>query len=174
MDRRHLFRLLAWLRKNKPNSKSAQIKFAPKLGITREDGRPYLELQLVNHSSWTVWVEEASIVLTHLDANYQTGLLAGRARYQIFQNVRPNETVSVGLARTIYDAAGRPAGPYSRLVCTNVSYRAVDEWCNAKLQTYFVEMAALKVLSLHSARWCEKWRKQINGRVDYLTPEHKG
>jgi len=64
--------------------------------------------------------------------------------------------------------------PYSRLVCTNVSYRAVDEWCNAKLQTYFVEMAALKVLSLHSARWCEKWRKQINGRVDYLTPEHKG
>jgi hypothetical protein len=164
MDRRHWIRLLAWLQKNKANSNSPQIKFAPKLGITREDGWAYLELQLVNRSSWRVWVEEASVVLAHLDANYQTGVPAGKARYQIFQNVSPNETLSVRFAGVIYDAAGRPQRQYSCLVSTNVRYRSVDEWCDAKLQTYYVEMEALGVLSLHSERWYDKKMERINAR----------
>ena len=125
LDERYWIGLLPWRRKNKPESKSAQIKFAPKLEITREDGWVYLELQLVNRSNWTVWVQEATVVLIDLDAKWQTAVSNKQARYEILQNVEPHDTLSVSLARTIYDAAGRPQAPYSCLVSTNVRYRVL-------------------------------------------------
>jgi hypothetical protein len=163
MDKRHLIRLLAWLQKNKPNSNSGQIKFAPKLRIIRKDGWRYLELHLVNRSSWAVWVQEAAVVLVDLDAKWRAAVSNGRGRYEILQHVRPNGTLRVSLARTIYDAAGRPAGPYSCLISTNVRYRVFDEWCNAELDTYRVEMAALSACGLHGARRYDKRMKQIRG-----------
>ena len=104
----------------------------PKLTITREDIWNGLELLLVNRSSWPVWVEDASFVLSDLDADMQAVVPTGQARHQILQNVGPNETLSVNLARAIYDAAGRPQGPFSCLVLTNVRYRAFNEWCNVR------------------------------------------
>ena len=174
MDERFWVRLLPWRQKNKAESKSAQIKFAPKLRITREDGWVYIELQLANRSSWRVWVEDASVVLADLAVNLQTFLPPGQARHAILQNVSPNETLRVSLAEAIYDAAGRPQEQYSCLVLTNVRYRVFDEWCNAQLETYRVEMAALSVCGLHSARWYDKQIKQINGSVGLTTKEHKG
>jgi hypothetical protein len=174
MDERFWIRLLAWRPKNKPGSNPAQIKFAPKLRITRENGWVYLELQLVNRSRWPVWVQEAAVVLIELNADSQTAVSNGQARHEVLQNVGPNDTLCVSLARTIYDAAGRPQGPYSCLVSTNVRYRVFDEWCNAKLETHRVEMAALKVRDLHSARWYDKKVKQSNGSVGLTTKEHKG
>jgi hypothetical protein len=160
MRERYWIRLLPWKRKNKPDTKSAQIKFVPKLMITREDDWQYLELLLVNRSSWAVWVQEAAVVLIDPDAKRRPTGSQGRARYEILQNVRPKNTLRVRLARTIYDAAGRPAEPYSRLVSTNVRYRVFGEWCNAKLKTYRVEMAALRVCGLHSASWYDEKMKQ--------------
>ena len=174
MDNRYWIRLLPWRLENKAESKSAKIKFAPKLRITREDGWQYLELQLVNRSSWRVWVEEAKVVLADLEASLQTAIPPGQARHKILQNVNPNETLRVSLAAAIYDAAGRPQAPYSCLVFTHVRYRAFDEWCDAKLETYRVEMVALSVSGLHSARWYDKRIKQINGSVGLITPEHQG
>jgi hypothetical protein len=167
MDERYWIRLLPWRQKNKAESKSAQIKFAPKLKITREDGWVYLELQLENRSSWMVWVQEAAVVLIDPGSKWQTAVSNRQARYEILQNVEPNEIFSVSLARTIYDAAGRPQGPYSCLLSTTVRYRVFDEWCNAKLQTYRVEMAALTVVDLHSARWYDKEMKRINGPIRF-------
>jgi hypothetical protein len=161
MDERFWIRRLPWRKKNKADSKSAQIKFAPQLEVTREDGWTYLELQLVNRSSWTVWVQEASVVLADLDADMQTVPPTGQGRFQILQNVGPNETSSVSLARTIYDAAGRPPGPYSCLVTTNVRYHVFDEWCSAKLMTCRVGMAALTAVGLRSAHWYDKKIKKI-------------
>jgi hypothetical protein len=174
LDERYWIRLLPWRRKNKPESKSAQIKFAPKLEITREDGWVYLELQLTNRSGWTVWVQEADVVLIDLHAEWRTTVSNGQARYEILQNVGPNDTLSVSLARTIYDAAGRPQAVYSCLALTTVRYRVYDEWCNAKLPTYRVEMAALNVIDLHRARWYDKKTRQIDGSIGLTTKEHKG
>ena len=108
-------RSLPWRQKNKPESKSAQIKFAPQLMFSRKYGWKYLELRLVNRSSWTVWVEEANIVLADLRAILQTTAPTGEARYQILQNVGPNETLGLSLAVSINNAAGRPQGRYSSL-----------------------------------------------------------
>jgi len=174
LHERYWIRLLPWRRKNKPESKFAQIKFASKLEITRESGWVYLELQLVNRSSWAVWVQEANVVLIDLRAEWQTADSCAQARYEILQNVGPNDTLSVSLARTIYDAAGRPQGPYSCLVGTTVRYLVLDEWCNAKLDTCRVEMAALTVIGLQSARWYDKRIKKINSSVGLTTNEHKG
>jgi hypothetical protein len=174
MDSCYWIRLLPWRQKNKANSKSAQIKFAPELKITHNDGWVQLELQLVNRSSWTVWVQEATAILIDLDAESQTEISTGEATLKILQNIRPNETLSVSLARTIYDAAGRPQGTYSCLVITNVHYRVFDEWCDAKLETLSIEMAALKVLGLHSASWYDQKFKQVNGPIELTTKENKG
>lgn len=129
MDEGQWIRLLPWREKNKAESISAQVIFAPQLTTTHEDGWKDLELLLVNRSSWAVWVEDASVVLADLDANMQTVAPTGQSRHQILQNVGPGETLSVSLARAIYDAAGRPQGPFSCFVLTNVRYR-VFEWCN--------------------------------------------
>lgn len=139
VDERHLIRLLPWRQANRAESKSAQVKFAPQLTTTHGDGRRCLELRLVNRFSSTVWVEDATVVLADLEANLQTVVPTGQARLQILENVRPNETLSVDLAWAVYDAAGRPQGPLSCLVLTNVRYRVFNEWHNAwgrrRLQT---------------------------------------
>jgi hypothetical protein len=174
MDERFWIRLLPWRQNNKTGSKPAQIKFAPKLRITRENGWVYLQLQLENRSGWTVWVQEAAVVLIDLNADSQTAVSNGQARHEVLQNVGPNDTLCVSLARAIYDAAGRPQGAYSCLVSTNVRYRVFDDWCTAKLETYRVEMAALKVRGLQRARWYDKKTKQSNGSLGLTTKEHKG
>jgi hypothetical protein len=174
MDERAWIRLLPWRQKNRPESKSAQVKFAPRLKITREDGWKYLELLLVNRSSWAVWVEEACIVLADLDADLQTLIPSGKARHQILQNIGPNETLGVCLAKAVYDAAGRPQGPYSCLVLPNVRYHVLDEWCSVQLETCRVEMAALSVIDLRSASWYDKKMKRIKGPLDLTANEHKG
>jgi hypothetical protein len=125
MDERYRIRLLPWRQKNKANSKSAQIKFAPKLRMTHKDGWAYLELQLVNRSSWGVWVEEATIVLIDLDAESQTAISTGEGKLAILQNIGLKDELSVSLAGAIFDAAGRPQGPYSSLslrMCSKASW----------------------------------------------------
>jgi hypothetical protein len=174
MDDQYWIRLLPWRQKYKAESKSAQIKFAPKLRVVRKDAGAYLELQLMNRSSWTVWVEEATVFLLDLDAKRQMAVPTWQARYEVLQNVEPNDTLSVSLAKAIHDSAGRPQGPYSCLVRTNVLYRVFDEWCNAKLETYRVEMEALGALGVRSARSYDKKIKQFNSSVDLTTKEHKG
>ncbi len=162
-------RLLPWKRKNKAESKSAQIKFFPKLVTCRENGWLSLELLLENCSSWTVWVKEATVVLADLDAIWQSTVAAGQARHEIRQNIGANDTLSVSLAVAIYDAAGRPQGHYSCLVLTHVRYRVFDEWCDVKLEISRVEMAGLTVVGLRSARWYDRKIKAINGPVDHTT-----
>ena len=132
MDNRHWICLLPWGQKNKAESESAQIEYGPKPTITSEDIWNGLELLLVNRSSRTVWVEDVGVVLCDLDANEQAVVPTGQARHPILQNVGPSETLTVSLAREIYDAAGRPQGPFSCLVLTNVSYRAFNKWCNVQ------------------------------------------
>jgi hypothetical protein len=174
MNESSWIRSLPWRQKNRAESKSAQIKFAPQLMFSRKDGWNYLELLLVNRSSWTVWVEEANIVLADLRAKWQTTAPAGEARYQILQNVGPNETLGVSLAVSIYNAAGRPQGRYSCLVLTTVRYSVFDEWCDVKLETSRVDMAGYTALDLSRARWYDKKIKQINDSVDLTAKERKG
>src|ERR1700740_1206646 len=164
MDERYWIRLLPWRKKNRAETKAAQIKFAAQLRIIREDGWAYLQLRLENRSSWTVWVKEATVTLIDLDAKEQTTVPIGRATHEILQNVFSNESLCVSLAREIYDAAGRPQGPYSCFVVTNVLYCVFDEWCNIRLETYRVEMAALTAVGLHSSRWYDKKIKQARRR----------
>lgn len=173
MDESYWIRSLPWRQKNRAESKAAQIKFVPQLKFSRKDGWNYLELLLVNRSSWTVWVEEANIVLADLKAIWQTTAPTGEASYQILQNVGPNETLGLSLAVSIYNAAGRPQGRYSCLVLTTVRYRVFDEWCDVKLETSHVDMAGYTARDLRHARWYDKKIKQINDSVGLRTKKHE-
>jgi hypothetical protein len=165
--------LFRWLRRTKPERGGGRVDFSARLRIIHDDGWVSLELLLVNRSNVTVWVEDVTVVLTDLDTDWQAGIPAGQARQAICQNVRPKGALSVSVAGAIYDAAGRPQGPYSCLVLPNVRYRVFDEWCNAQLETCRVEMAALTVVDLHSAHWYEKKLKHIKGPVHLTSNERK-
>jgi hypothetical protein len=149
------------------------MKCEPQLTITREDTWTYFVLQLENRSDLKVWVDEASIALADLEADMQTEVLTEQARIQILQNVGPNETLSMSLVGAVYNAAGRPQGPYSSLVLANVRYRIFDVWCDAQLETCCVSMAALTVVDLHRAGWYDTKMKLIRGPVVLTTDEHK-
>jgi hypothetical protein len=128
-------------RKTKSKPAGSQTDFSALLRIFRQDGWVYLELLLINRSEVTVWVEHATIVLSELEANSQTSICTGQAKHAILQNIGLDDTLRVGLAGAIYDAAGRPQGKYSSLVITTVRYRVGD--FNQTLDVYRVEMGAL-------------------------------
>jgi hypothetical protein len=152
----------SWL-KVKTKSEHGEIDFEPRLTIVRDNGWVSLELQLVNDASMTTWVEEARIILTDLDATWQTSIPTGHARHEIRRNVRANETLRLSLARAVYDAAGRPQGAYSCLTYVVVRYRLCDEWFDKELDACRVEMAALTVLGLRRSRWYDKKAKPGDG-----------
>lgn len=156
MDERFWIHLLPWRQKNKAVSKSAQIKFARKLTINREEGWANLELLLANRSSWPKWVQEAAIALMDLNTKLQTAITTGKARHEILQHVGPNEALRVSIGKTVYDAAGSPQELSSCLVLTNVLYCVLNEWCNMQLDTCRVEMAGLTAINLHGAHWYDK------------------
>jgi hypothetical protein len=166
--------MFSWRQKNAGDSNLAEIKFIPNLVVTRNDGWVNLKLMLRNHSNWMEWVEEATIVLTDLDANWQTGVPTGQAIHKIRQNVVPGDVLSVSLAPSTYDAAGGPQGPYSCVVFTNVRYRVHNEWSDGQLETCRVEMKALIVLSLLIPHWYNRKLKQIKSSVDFTTQQRKG
>jgi hypothetical protein len=144
-----------WRRTN-PEPGGVQIDFSARARLFRQDDWAYLELFLVNRSNVTVWVQEAVVVLSNLEANWQTSISTGQARHKVLQNIRPSETLGVSLVGSIYEAAGRPQGRYSCLVYIEVHFRFDDEWFSKILETYKVEMVALSVHGLHRLRWYEK------------------
>lgn len=154
-DRSWIHRL-PWRRKGKEETKAAQIKFRPELQIVRENGWANLSIVLVNESSFTVWIEHVNIALADLDAKHQTTVPIEHLKQEIGQDVGSRETLYVSLANAVYDAAGRPQGPYSCLLLTNVRYWVFDEWCDARATTCRISMAAINVVDLHGARWYDK------------------
>jgi hypothetical protein len=76
------------------------------------------------------------LVITDLEANFQTALATGQTAHKIRQAISPNE------------AAGRPQGSCSFLVLETIHYRIGDEWAEANLHRYRIEMAALSVIRL--------------------------
>ena len=173
MDKGSWIRLFSWRQKPTEESNHAEIRFIPKLTITRNYDSVYLELELWNHSDWTVWVEEATVALADLVGTWQTGVPTGKADHKIRQSVVPGDFLSVSLASSIYDAAGRPQGSYSCYVFTNVRYRVQDEWRETHPKPCRVEMRALTVLGLHKLHWYNKKPSQIRGSVEFTTKEHK-
>ncbi|HET6145474.1 MAG TPA: hypothetical protein VFE02_18375 [Candidatus Acidoferrales bacterium] len=156
MDDHFWIHLLPWRQKNKAETKSAQIKFTCQLAFTHENGWDYLELQLVNRSSWSVWVEEATIVLSDLDAAFQAALPVEQVKIKICQNVVAHNTVGVSLAAAIYEAAGSPQGDYACVVLCDVSYSVFEEWCNTQSRVYRVRMRGLTAVGLGGARGFNK------------------
>jgi hypothetical protein len=143
-------------RKTKPAPGGVQIDFSAGLRAFPDDGWVYLELLLGNRSHASVWVEDAVVVLSELEANWQTSVSTGQARHEILQNIRPNDTLRVSLVGAIYEAAGKPQGAYSCMVFADVRYRVGDEWFSRSLEGYRVEMAALTVFRLRRSWWFEK------------------
>jgi len=135
---------------------AAQIKFQPRIEIIRQDDWLNLALLLVNQSSFTVWIENATITLADLDVQNQFATPRGCFRHQVLQYIGPKETLTVSVAHAVYDAAGRPQGPYSCLLFTNIQYSVFNEWCEASATTCRIAMAAMNVIDLQSARWYDK------------------
>jgi hypothetical protein len=106
-----------------------------------------------------VWIEHASIELADVDATLQASIPTGPITQEILQYVQAKETLDVSVANAVYDAAGRPQGPYSCLLTANVRYCVFDEWCDARAATCRIAMAAINAVALHSARWYDKKMK---------------
>lgn len=153
---------LPWRRKGKDETMAAQIKFRPRIEIVHQDGWEDLALLFVNQSSFTVWIENASIALAELKAEHQSTSPIGCHTHQVLQNVDVNGTLTVSVANAVYDAAGRPQGPYNCLLLANVRYSVFDEWCEASATTCRIKMAAMNAIDLHSARWYDKKIKNTN------------
>jgi hypothetical protein len=146
---------LPWRRKG-GETKAGQIRFLLQLQIVRDDGWHNLCLSLVNQSSFMVWIEHASIALADVNAKHQTATPTGSITQQILRYVGAKETLQVSVANAVYDAAGRPQGPYTCLLLANVRYCVFDEWCEAAAGTCRIAMTAINVIDLHSARWYHK------------------
>jgi hypothetical protein len=148
--------LFRWWRKARTESEHGENDFALELRINRHYESVSLNLQIANKTDTTIWVEEAKVVLADLAVIWQTSIPTGQAIHEIHQNVRANETLRLNLARAIHDAAGRPLGKYSCLVCVDVHYRLGDEWFNKTLDTYKMEMFGLNARGLRLSHWYEK------------------
>jgi hypothetical protein len=155
MERSWIHRL-PWRRKNRADTKAAQIKFLPELEIARDEGWANLSLSLVNKSSFMIWVEDANVALAHVDAALQSSAPSRSITQQILQYVQPKASLNVSLANAVYDAAGRPQGPYTGLLQANVRYCVFDEWSEAATAPCRIAMAAINAIDLHPARWYEK------------------
>jgi hypothetical protein len=166
---RRTFSLFRRWRKTKPLPIS-QTDFSASLRLIREDGWVYLELLLANRSDVAVWVEEVTVVLSELEASWQTTIATGQSNHAILAYIGSDDVLSVSLVGAIYDAAGRPQGKYSCLVFNNVRYRVGDEWINQTLDAYKVEMAALTVFRLRHRRW---FGKKVRGTVPEPLPREK-
>jgi hypothetical protein len=167
----HIFRWLGRWRKSQPDGDLVSADFSARLRVFHDDGWVSLELLLINRLDTTVWVEDATVALSDLEANWQTANPAGQARHKIRQNVGPLDTLRVSLAGAIYDAAGRPQDTYSCLVHTVVHYRLFDEWYKAELESCRIAMAALTVVNLLRPRWYREKIKQIKSLVDLRANE---
>jgi hypothetical protein len=129
-----------------------RIKLRTAERIASFDGWASLELELGNQSDFTVWIEEAKLLISDLDAHFQTSLARDQTVHPIRQAVPPDEILSTSLAASFYEAAGRPQGPYSFLVSGTVRYRIDEEWAEAHIRPHSVEMAALSVIRLRPVR----------------------
>jgi hypothetical protein len=152
---------LPWRRKGKDETMAGQIKFQPRIEIVRQNDWGNLALQLVNQSSFTVWIGNVGISLVDLDVQHQFTTPMGCFTHQVLQYIEPKEIQTVSIANAVYDAAGRPQGPYSCLLLANVRYSVFDEWCEASAATCRISMMAMNVIELHSARWYDKEIKSI-------------
>jgi hypothetical protein len=139
-------------RRKKDDLSQIYIDLRPAVRIASFKGWASLELRLVNRSSVTVWLEEAKLVITDLEANFQTALATGHTTHRIMQTVLPHEPLSMSLAGSLYEAAGRPQGPYSFLLLGTVHYRIGEDWAVANIRPHRIEMAALSVLRLRRIR----------------------
>lgn len=144
--------LLPWRQKDRPDSKSAQIKFSCLLALNQDGRGNHLELLIVNRSSWTVWVEQASISFNELTAPFQSAVPHDRTEIQVGRNIEPHKILRVDIAKVLYEAAGRPQRHYSCLVSTYVLYSVFNEWCKTKTKSCRVTMQGVNAVRFHSPR----------------------
>ena len=85
-----------------------QIDLCPAVRITSFDGWQALEPQLVNRSDVKVWVEEANLVITDLEANFQTALATGQHIHKIRQSIIPDECLSMSLTGSLVSVLSEP------------------------------------------------------------------
>ena len=144
--------LFLYRQRKKDIPSEIQIDLCPAVRITDFDGWQALELQLVNRSDAKVWVEEANLVITDLEANFQTALATGQHIHKIRQPVVPDECLSMSLTGSLYDAAGRPQGPYSFQLWGTIHYRIGEKWAQANIRPHRIKMVALSVLRVQLIR----------------------
>jgi hypothetical protein len=121
-----------------------QIDLSPAVRITILDGWVYL--QLVNRSEVKMWIEDATLVITDLEAKFQTALAIGQMTLNISQTILPDETLSMSLTKSLYEAGGSPQGRYSFFVIGTVHYRIGEDWAQTNILPHRVKMAALNVV----------------------------
>jgi hypothetical protein len=146
------FQYLRNLRRKEITSSDITVHLRPTEHIASFDGWASLEMRLDNRSGFKAWMEDAELVTTDLDANFQTAVAIGKMSHQIRQTVHPNETLAMSITGSLYEAAGKPQGPYSFLLTGTVRYRIEEDWAQSNMPSYRIEMTALSVLRLRRIR----------------------
>ena len=127
--------------------------FHPSVEVTAETNWFLLNLALVNNRLNDVWVEECAIVLTEFDGTPSNGFAATRRGVlSIREFVNASETIRVGLCRAVYDAAGRPQGEYSFVICGTLKYNVENVWYSQLLPPRRVKMNCLNPIEARKTR----------------------
>jgi hypothetical protein len=138
--------VLAYRFRRRNDRGPVQIKIRPDIRSGQFDGWATLQLEAINRSDLKIWLEDAEFLIGDLDANYQTALPSNRKVHSIKQAIQPRESLTLSIASTLYEAAGKPQGNFSFEFVGNVRYRLGQRWQEIRTDHHRIEMAALSVL----------------------------
>jgi len=114
-----------------------------KLTVTKIAGWRSLNLIIVNNAQRPLWLEAATVRLSNLVATDQTAGATGQATHAIRQSLRPRESMTIGLAAAVYEAAGQPQRAYDCVIDVTARLRMGDEWQEAAQPSYRLRMKGL-------------------------------
>jgi hypothetical protein len=142
-------RMIRWLQRT-------EFDVKPKLEITENNVWASLNLLLVNRSDIPIWAEQATVVLADCDTTLRISIATTQALHIICQLIRPQMTLTMSLAKAVYEAAGNSQGTYARIIKTTIRLRSGDRWYERVAQQRRLEMRALVPVSLRHLKHHEK------------------
>jgi len=141
-----------WRRRGIAQQMGPQASLQVALEATPQHGWSILSLVLTNHGGSKVNVEAATIFLSDLDAEMQSGAANREASILIRQFVGPRESLRVGLIESVYVAAGKPQGVYSFRLSGVVRCGLGGTATDARIPQYDVRMIRLSVMRIRRVK----------------------
>jgi len=125
-----------------------KVYLSPVDRISAFHGWSILELAVLNRSNVTLWIDRANLILTDIDAQFQTVVPVGHETALIRYALPPGESIPISLNQCLYKAAGNPQGWYSFNLSGAVTYQIEEDWARVTIRPRRIEMTALSIIRL--------------------------